>query len=407
MALPGIAPIGELGELDRSLLYLFVAGPGEGEGIAIALPGAGWILVDGCRSQKKGRPDRFPLEKLVRTFANGDRVELMVLTHPHRDHVHGFAELLETLPPRRVGVVGVSEPMHTIVDEVDELVHLRKTASTGDALRAGAVLTALRAIDTWVDAGGTLLGLNDGTKIEYRDVGLLARAPDPGYLAELVEQGAFGKACRTRTNSLSCVLELQYRSTRVVLGGDLPVRDHGGEIPSGWNLVMRRHKHLGYHHALKVPHHGSKDALHADLVGPFATHRAWVLTPYNSSSLPCTDEDDGLDLLLRGQSPVMLTAMSLSKRFQVAQGQGRVTPRQLERMGRALKKGGTFTDEDSTYRTGTALDALDPVWCVALDDRSNIVGRWRGNAALEVWHQSPQDGNDDKPASAPAQRTRR
>jgi hypothetical protein len=35
--------------LDRSLLHIFVAGPGYREGIAVALPHSGWIVLDGCR----------------------------------------------------------------------------------------------------------------------------------------------------------------------------------------------------------------------------------------------------------------------------------------------------------------------------------------------------------------------
>lgn len=31
-------------------LAVFVAGPGLGEGVAVALPGGGWLLIDGCRA---------------------------------------------------------------------------------------------------------------------------------------------------------------------------------------------------------------------------------------------------------------------------------------------------------------------------------------------------------------------
>lgn len=67
----------ELAELDRSLLHLFVAGPGEGEGIAVALPGSGWLMVDGCRTGPPRRRE-FPLEHVWKRWSGPqDRVEAL------------------------------------------------------------------------------------------------------------------------------------------------------------------------------------------------------------------------------------------------------------------------------------------------------------------------------------------
>ncbi|MGO9834299.1 MAG: hypothetical protein ACLP1X_08795, partial [Polyangiaceae bacterium] len=115
MALPGVGALADLATLDRRFLHLFVAGPGEGEGLAIALPGAGWVLVDGCRSVYEKQPDGLPLEQILATFSNeAEAVELMVLTHPHRDHFHGFAEMLEARPPKAVAIVGIDGPQRTL-----------------------------------------------------------------------------------------------------------------------------------------------------------------------------------------------------------------------------------------------------------------------------------------------------
>jgi hypothetical protein len=81
----------------------------------------------------------------------------------------------------------------------------------------------------------------------------------------------------------------------------------------------------------------------------------------------------------------MLTAPWLSRRLQEAHDTGRVTPASLGELTRARKKGRSFTSEDSVYRATPAVDALDAVWAVAFDDRSNVVGRWRGRIALEVF----------------------
>jgi hypothetical protein len=42
-----IEPLSSLIHLDRTLLYMFLAGPGYGEGIAIALPETGTFALSG------------------------------------------------------------------------------------------------------------------------------------------------------------------------------------------------------------------------------------------------------------------------------------------------------------------------------------------------------------------------
>ncbi|MBI4700698.1 MAG: hypothetical protein HY744_05965 [Deltaproteobacteria bacterium] len=382
-------PIEALAPLDRRHLHLFVAGPGAGEGLALALPERGWVLVDGCRCERRGRPDRYPLERIVADFGPSDPVLLMIWTHPHQDHVHGVAELIEALRPERVAITGAGKPQRSIADEVDCFDRLRRQGRDGaQALRSANVVTALRAIQTWAETRpGHLLPLCDGTRLldlETTRLTLDVQAPHPTVLESWSEQGLLARHMVERANWLSAVLEVRFAATTVVLGGDLPVREGGQDVPTGWRRVMEQHPELTYHVGLKIPHHGSRDALHPDLVAPFGRPRAWCLTPFNSAGLPRTDDDDGLDLLLEAESPIMLTALSLSRKLQAAHAEGRVTPREIDLGTRALRSGGTFLDGDTLWRSATALDPLDPVWCVAFDDAGHIVDRWRGRAALEV-----------------------
>jgi len=70
-----------------------VLGPGEGEAVAIALPGAeGWLLLDGCRSGDRqiGRVD-----VLDRWRRADEPVHAYALTHPHADHAKGLVDLVE------------------------------------------------------------------------------------------------------------------------------------------------------------------------------------------------------------------------------------------------------------------------------------------------------------------------
>jgi competence protein ComEC len=62
---------------------------GQGDAILIDLPGNNEILID-------GGPDINILEKLGKHLPiyNSD-IELMILTHPHSDHVTGLIEVLK------------------------------------------------------------------------------------------------------------------------------------------------------------------------------------------------------------------------------------------------------------------------------------------------------------------------
>jgi glyoxylase-like metal-dependent hydrolase (beta-lactamase superfamily II) len=87
--------------LDRSLIHVFVAGPGYGEGIAVALPDRGWLVLDGCRISN----GRLPLLAILEQWRSGDEpVDALLLTHPHSDHAFGIREVIETTAPRHLGV---------------------------------------------------------------------------------------------------------------------------------------------------------------------------------------------------------------------------------------------------------------------------------------------------------------
>ncbi len=384
MALPGVTSLAELVQLNRSLLHMFVVGPGEGEGIALALPGSGWVLIDGCRATKLGNDDLYPLEEIVKRYRHeaSEPVEAMVLTHPHRDHAHGFAELIEEFRPRIVGLTGKSVDS-TILDAFTDH-DARRRIPTGDAIKNGVVLGAMFAIQRWCFSDPPEIQLvplhEDANLLNRGNLQIRARSPSLSFLETLTDDVPLKHA-----NQVSTVLEILYGKTMVVLGADLPTTERGRKLASGWDLVMRNHRHLAFHDGLKVPHHGSREALHKDLVGPFkGKDRAWCVTPFNSSSLPRIDDDDGLDQLLKGQSPIMLTAMSLSRKLQAKVSASCVTPREMGEITRQLKRGPTFNSDDTLFRTARSQDPLDPVWCVAFDAEGGIQHRWRGATAVEV-----------------------
>jgi glyoxylase-like metal-dependent hydrolase (beta-lactamase superfamily II) len=157
----------ELVALDRSRLHVFVAGPGQGEAVAIALPVKGWVLVDSCRAAHERNGTDLPLVSIVRRFRNADDpVEALILTHPHRDHSDGFAELVDTVKPGRIGIVGLPAPCRNLLDEADEWIASQARTTGIDRARLGAVKGALTAVREWTRAhAGALLVLRDGVPV--------------------------------------------------------------------------------------------------------------------------------------------------------------------------------------------------------------------------------------------------
>lgn len=84
------------------LLHVYIFDVGQGDAIFIILPTKETILVD-------GGPDDIVLQRLGRVLPFYDRtIDLMVLTHPHADHINGLIEVLKKFEVKNVMITGVS-----------------------------------------------------------------------------------------------------------------------------------------------------------------------------------------------------------------------------------------------------------------------------------------------------------
>ncbi len=160
--------------IDRTHLNVFVVGPGTGEGIAVALPGEGFLVIDAC---KVGR--EVPLLEIVRGCRrDGESVDL-VLTHPHEDHASGFAEAVEILAPRAIHLTART-PMGPSLLAIAR-GSLATSSVTSANLRNRGVVAALRAIAAWEDKGGAIGNLVAGSPIDVgQGVQVTACSPRPG-----------------------------------------------------------------------------------------------------------------------------------------------------------------------------------------------------------------------------------
>ena len=384
--------LAELHELDRSLLHVFVAGPGRGEGVAVAFPGAGWLLIDGCRTAGREAGDDLPLKAVLEAWRRSaeDPVEWMVLTHPHSDHCEGFAELVDLLEPARIGLSGPPPPGRTALEVLQ--IWMQTSATTAQALARKQVESALLAIATWQDRHSRVLSpLHQGTRVwpphgtagDDAALTIDVLAPDPGLLAA-VEDLSWTNF-QPLANGMSTVLRLRWGALEVWLTGDLP-RFHTGStepVPTGWDHVLAQHSELDEVAAhLKVPHHGSQPALHPGLLtwDSESPPETWV-TPYSSCKLPKAGAGGGMETLLSKREHVRLTALPISR--------ARQPPRPVDAQLTHAEYGQAIQHPDTPPHAVEVtpphiIEPEAPIWAAAFDATGSCVGRWRGRVAFTV-----------------------
>ncbi|WP_433445204.1 ComEC/Rec2 family competence protein [Nonomuraea sp. CA-141351] len=179
---------------------------GQGDGLVVAAgPGRGVVVDTG--------PDPVVMDRCLRRLGVDD-VPLLILTHPHADHVDGLPGVLRN---RRVGAVVVS-PQRT------------------SAARAGAHISATLAhhhIPEWT--------ASPGTRWRFGPSELSVLAPDPAQS----EMNGLGEG--SAINNSSVVVYVRWRAGSILLCGDL-------ETEAQEELLRRVAVRADI---LKTPHHGS------------------------------------------------------------------------------------------------------------------------------------------------------
>jgi len=289
-------------------------GPGYGECLLIHVGGGEWVVVDSCVGGD--RPPYLPvltyLERLGVDAA--EAVKLVVATHWHDDHVRGMGELVRAC---RGAVFALSDALKP--DEVQGLLGLppspaeRFPSGLEELTRAWTAVKGRRAHGKWALQERELYGRAPSADLPVRcRVHVLAPSDAAVTRAReemrpLLEAAAvdvngvagYARVKRPDRNAGAVVLcvdvvdETTGVCTCLLLGADLEeVRG------KGWTGVLQVWGARGKDaEVLRVPHHGSKNAHHADVWGSMLTSEPHaVVCPYVNGDVQLPTDEDRLRL---------------------------------------------------------------------------------------------------------------
>jgi len=251
--------------IDDKFVKIYFMDVGQGDAIFIENFNNNQVLID-------GGPDSIVLEELAKIMPFNDRsIDLVVLTHPHSDHIVGLINVLNRYQVEKI----LENHYEYKTSEYDEWNQL-KTKSNVTQATAGQI----------IDLGG-------GVKIEVIFPG---KSESGQYISN--------------ANNSSVVLKLKYGNESVLFAGDIEssvekkLTFNGSEIDSDF---------------LKIAHHGSKTSSIEQFINAVSPTAAFIEVGVdNKFGHPAqstierlegkqikyyrTDEDGTIELILDGQS---------------------------------------------------------------------------------------------------------
>lgn len=278
--------VGDLAPFGDELLLL-VMGPGLGESVLVRWPPDCWLIVDSFHRTRRTQ-QMHPAADALDIF--GEQADAVVLTHPHDDHTGGLGSLIDR---RKPGALVGWWP--------DVVPGARWTTANGSvARRQGNNEQALAAIErTWRQEPQSRWELDPAAPpVQFADATVEVLTP----LEATINHNR--TAVDPNYNELSSAMLVSWRECRLLLGADLiNIR--------GWNSLEAVHGALAFSHttAMKVAHHGSKEAQHTIALGnPPPTARTYVGTPYSRGrKVPDFRDGEDVELLLGVMDRLLMT----------------------------------------------------------------------------------------------------
>lgn len=253
-------------KLDKFPIEIHLLYCGHGDTILIRLSGDKWVLVD-CHLP--AGPIRRQFFEFVETHGIR-RLDLLCLTHPHRDHFEGMLEVVQyfTASDRSIGfycdsgvdpvqvrdiLVAENRPASEVSDYAE--LHHRL-----DGLIDKGTLQYYRA-----DANGAPIRIKGDHGVQFVPMG-----PDPAVVRRMIREALRSGEVRGSVNQLSLILLLQVRSNDVsldaLLAGDAEPASLSRAL-EGFGQGSQTESGRLELDIVKVPHHGSAKSHCANLCG--------------------------------------------------------------------------------------------------------------------------------------------
>jgi beta-lactamase superfamily II metal-dependent hydrolase len=295
----------------REALTLFVLGPGVGECQVLLLPDGRTMVVDACMQGKRNLT-----VELLRALGVS-QVDLLVITHPDKDHVRGAAEVIRGFRPGKVWTFPTHNSLRALMARAKTMAKALNRPVTDALSDLTDLLTAVYQLPLAVreDVRGRRLSWSDPgygyavhpiapanadefAEAEWmlKQLALEHQGPRAQTdFVECIEQFLDGKRrAGDHPNHLSIALAIEYRARRLLLAGDVEVHR---DPDRGWKGILRELDDASVRQSqiveslsvIKVAHHGSKGAVHGPTwdrhvrsnASPFA-----IIAPYTPVPLP-------------------------------------------------------------------------------------------------------------------------
>lgn len=211
----------------RDVVELHMIDVGQGDALALRSPRGRWVLIDAGRSWRAGDAGRTTVIPYLRR--RGGALALLVLTHPHADHIGGATSVLRALRPPQLR----------------------------DAAFVAGTEEYREVLGTAADVGTRWQRVRIGEEIDIDGLVIEFLAPDSAWTASLHDP-----------NEASTVVRVRYGAVRFLLTGDA----ESGE--EAW-LLSHASGRLAAD-VLKTGHHGSSTSSTAAFLDAVAPRVALV-----------------------------------------------------------------------------------------------------------------------------------
>jgi len=229
---------------------VFLFGPGFGECCAIRIPPNHWVIIDSCRIA-----ERSAAEHLLDKYSG--ECSCLILTHRHRDHYRGFADLLDWSEWSHVGCSdqNLTKIEATTTDPVERLSN--DLEDVFSKIKNHWQCFPESKWWTWRNSRQT-----KGTSE------LVVLHPDEDPPTDPLKDDV-------DANERSTAILVTWEKSKLLFSADI--------LGSNWQSIFEHFGEQEDHCFLKIPHHGSRDSLH-DCFMTGARDRLWAGTPFNKST---------------------------------------------------------------------------------------------------------------------------